>query len=141
MRSALILVLLLGAGACGSSEPTRGSKPDTSQHVSDTDPLRDNLLANQATLDGRRITDLRLTGHCTAVFVTAQESVSVNWKDLGDLITLRDNGRIAYTLPSDGRDHVLSVRETTDRAGDTGTRIGMSLSLFDRECGGVRGQR
>ena len=141
MRSVLLLIFLLGSSACGGSEATRASTPQKSQLAVTTKWLRQNLLDNQTTLDGMRITDLRQTGRCTAVFVTAREAVPVNWKDLGDLITRRNEGRIAYTIPSAGRDHVLSVRETPNAVGKIATRIGMSLSLFDRECGGVRRQR
>lgn len=137
MRSALILPLLLGSSACGSSRATGTPQSHGSQLKLDTTPLRNNLLANRATFDGMPVTDLRQTGRCEAVIVTAQASTPVKWKDMDALITRTEEGRTTYKVASEGREHLLSVRETAAAESDTATRIGASLSVFDEACGGV----
>ena len=139
MHRAFLLAALLATGACGSSEAMRAPPPKQSSLTVATTALRDNLLSAHATFDGALITDVRPTGRCDAVILTAAGSSPVKWKNLGDLIGHTKGDQMIFDIPAGVKTHILSFPSGETAAGfsDTATRIRMGLGLLDRECGGV----
>ncbi|MGY4398470.1 hypothetical protein ACVWZA_003678 [Sphingomonas sp. UYAg733] len=89
-------------------------------------------------IDGKRITDFKLSGRCKTVFTTTDNTTTIDWSKVGNFAGRDDAGRTVLDIDDGAGSHAISVPSGTqaEPLGNAAARVDGGLSVIADSCGG-----